>query len=31
MAAFKQRLAAANWSMDITGQGYNELNIGFMQ
>lgn len=31
MAAFKQRLEAANWSMDITGQGYNELNIGFMQ
>jgi hypothetical protein len=30
MAAFKQRLAAAGWQVQISGRSYNELNIGFM-
>lgn len=30
MAAFKQRLAAAGWQVQISGRSYNELNIGFI-
>lgn len=30
MAAFKQCLATASWQVQISGQSYNELNIGFM-
>jgi hypothetical protein len=31
MATFKQCLATAGWQVQISGQSYNELNIGFMQ
>lgn len=30
MATFKQRLATAPFEVKISGQSYNELNIGFM-